>query len=290
MRSDVIRLENPSAARAWSDDQRRDGHRVVLVPTMGALHAGHEHLIELAASHGDRRVVSIFVNPLQFDRVDDLAAYPRPIDDDLEVCRRLGVDAVYAPSVEQMYSAEFQTRVEVGTLADHMEGEGRPGHFAGVTTVVIKLLNTLRPDVAVFGQKDFQQLVIVERIAADLDTGTEIVRVPTVREADGLALSSRNQRLTPEDRAAAACIPLALDAAEHVASTGEKSASAVITAARHQLDLEPGVRTEYVVLADSATLQPLDELDRPAVLCVAVWLGDVRLIDNTLLSPTTQPR
>lgn len=285
----VERFVNPRAMQAWSDRHRAAGRRVALVPTMGALHDGHVRLMEVASAHADRIVVSIFVNPLQFDRRDDLEAYPQPIDDDLERCARAGVHAVYLPEPATMYQPAFQTHVDVERLAIPMEGAGRPGHFRGVTTVVAKLFHAVRPQLAVFGQKDYQQLVIVERMTADLDFGIEIVRVPTVRDPDGLALSSRNRRLSPEQRQAARCVPAALAAASAKARHTAEAAQ-ILSAARAVLDAEPRARVEYLELADAATLAPLDLLDRDAVLATAVWFGEVRLIDNVLLVNDRPPR
>jgi pantoate--beta-alanine ligase len=273
----------PAEMQSWSDSARSAGWRIAFVPTMGALHAGHERLVEVAREHGDLVVASIFVNPLQFDRRDDFDRYPRPLDDDLERCRGLGVDAVYAPTPAAMYPDGFDTHVEPGALAEPMEGAMRPGHFRGVTTVVAKLFAAVRPHVALFGQKDFQQLAIIRRMAADLNTGIKIVSVPTVREADGLALSSRNVRLSPEDRLAARAVPHALDAAAAAYADGEREAARLVAAAQAVLAAEQRARAEYVEVADAATLQPLPVVDRPAVLAVAVWFADVRLIDNLLL-------
>ena len=193
--------------------KREPDRTIGLVPTMGALHDGHLSLVTIAKQRCDDVVVSIFVNALQFDRAADFDAYPRPIDDDVARCAEIGVDAVYAPTTAVMYPAGFETHVEPGALADVMEGAARPGHFRGVTTVVTKLFAAVRPDVGVFGEKDFQQLAIIRRMAADLDLGVEIVGAPIVREADGLAMSSRNVRLSAEQRRRAVCVPHALDAA-----------------------------------------------------------------------------
>lgn len=274
----------PSTMRAWSLGQRRAGHRVAVVPTMGALHDGHLHLVDVAGRHADRVIVTIFVNPLQFNRPDDLAAYPRTLDDDLAGCAAAGAHAVYLPTAAAMYPAGFETRVVPGSLAEPMEGAGRPGHFEGVTTVVTKLFNATAPDVAIFGQKDAQQLAIVRRMALDLDTGIEIVGVPTVRESDGLACSSRNRRLTPADRAAAVAVPRALAAAAAAIAAGERRTAAVQAAAEAVLTAETRARIEYVTVSDPATLRPVERIDAEALLCVAVWFGDVRLIDNALLA------
>jgi pantoate--beta-alanine ligase len=275
----------PAEMRAWADARRRDGRTIGLVPTMGALHDGHMALVDDAASRCDDVVVSIFVNPLQFNVSADFDSYPRPIDDDVRACLDGGVGAVYAPTASAMYPPGFQTQVVPGALAELMEGPMRPGHFEGVVTVVTKLFNAVRPDVAVFGQKDYQQLSIITRMAADLDTGIEIVGHPVVREPDGLAMSSRNVRLTPEQRAAAVCVPRSLDAA--VVRARETSSSAeIVRAALEIVVIEPLAVHEYTTVFDAHTLQAVDDLgsvgrspDRVRI-ATAVWFGDVRLIDN----------
>ena len=276
-------LTSPGYVRAWSDGVRCGGERVALVATMGALHVGHDSLVSLAHEHADRVVVSIFVNPLQFDRDADFDAYPRPIDDDVARCERLGVDAVYAPTASAMYPAGFETTVTPGAISESMEGAARPGHFAGVSTVVTKLVAAIRPDVAVFGEKDFQQLAVIRRMAIDLDLGVEIIAAPTVREPDGLALSSRNRRLSDEQRAAAVCVPRALDAAVAAAHAGERSSGPVTAAAMAVLEGTPLARPEYVTVFDPETCQPLDAVASGARIAAAVWFGDVRLIDNRAL-------
>ena len=279
------RFDRPADVRAWSDAARARGEVVGLVPTMGALHDGHVSLIDLAGQRCDQVAVSIFVNPLQFNRPDDFDSYPRTIDDDLATCDALGVTAVYAPTPATMYPRGFQTHVEPGPLAETMEGAARPGHFRGVTTVVTKLFAAVRPDVAVFGEKDFQQLAIIRRMAEDLDLGIEIVAAATVREADGLAMSSRNTRLSPPDRVAAPCVPAALGALADAAGR-ERNVERLLAAAREVISAEPRARLDYVSVFDPATLEPLETLetlDGPARAAIAVWLGDVRLIDNRAL-------
>ena len=272
-------IATPEAMRAWSADAHAAGRTIGLVPTMGALHDGHLSLVTIARQRCDDVVVSIFVNPLQFDRAADFDAYPRPIDDDVARCADVGVDAVYAPTGSTMYPSGFDTHVEPGSLAQVMEGAARPGHFRGVTTVVTKLFGAVRPDVGVFGEKDFQQLAIIRRMTADLDLGVEIVAAPIVREPDGLAMSSRNVRLAPADRAAAACLPRALDAAVDAAVPGA-DIEAVLSAARAVVAKEPRAQLDYVAVFDPTTLEPLDDLDRPARVAIAVWFDDIRLIDN----------
>lgn len=276
---------SPAALSAWSDAHRVAGRRVGLVPTMGALHEGHLALCAEARRRADVVVVSIFVNPLQFNRPDDFAAYPRPIDDDLALCRSHGVDAVYAPTAADMYPAGFQTHVQPGALADVLEGAQRPGHFRGVTTVVAKLFGAARPHLAVFGEKDFQQLTIVRRMVADLDMGLEVVGLPTVREGDGLAMSSRNRRLTAPQRTAAVCVPRSLDAVQRAIAGGETDAARLTAVGRTVVDAEPLARFEHLELVDPDALTPVTQVIGASQAVIAVWFGDVRLIDNRRLAP-----
>jgi pantoate--beta-alanine ligase len=276
-------LDTPQAMQAWADRERAVGCRIALVPTMGALHAGHVALAREARRRADRVVVSVFVNPTQFDRRDDFDRYPRPIEDDAAVCRDLGVDAIYAPTPAAMYPEGFFTGVEVARLTEPLCGAGRPGHFRGVTTVVTKLFHAVRPHVAVFGEKDFQQLAVVRRMTADLDFGIEIVGVPTVREPDGLALSSRNRLLDPAGRRAARCVPAALAAAAGAVTAGERDAGRILAAARAVVDAEPMARLEYAECRDPDTLAEVAVVDQPTVLAICVWIGAVRLIDNRML-------
>lgn len=252
-----------------------DGDAIGLVPTMGALHAGHRSLIDRAMDENERVVVSIFVNPMQFGPNEDLARYPRPVEHDLELLRGIGVDAVYMPSVEAMYPEGFDTRVVVGSVAQPLEGAARPGHFEGVATVVTKLLNTVGPDRAYFGQKDAQQVAVVRRLAADLDTGVEIVVCPTVREADGLAVSSRNVYLSPAEREAATCLSRALRAGAESYHAGVHDLGALQSLIAGIIEREPLARAEYVELVDPGNFSS------PGTLAVmAVRVGRTRLIDN----------
>ena len=278
-------LTTPQAMQAWTDGERRAGKRVALVPTMGALHDGHLTLVREARRHADRVVVSIFVNPMQFNRRDDFERYPRPIDDDLARCAEAGVDAVYAPNAAAMYPEGFNSAVEVAKLTEPLCGASRPGHFRGVTTVVTKLFHAVRPDAAVFGEKDFQQLAVIRRMTADLDFGIEIVGVPTVREADGLAMSSRNRLLSPAERLAARCVPAALDAASALVAHGETNARAVLAAATAVIAAEPQARVDYCDARDPETLVEVEAVTGPTLLALAVWVGSVRLIDNRVLVP-----
>jgi pantoate--beta-alanine ligase len=231
-----------------------------LVPTMGALHDGHVALIQEAQRRCDLAVVSIFVNPLQFNASNDFERYPRQFDDDIAMCERVDVRAVYTPTAEVMYPKGWQTRVVPGALADVMEGEMRPGHFEGVTTVVAKLFGAVRPHVAIFGQKDFQQVAIVTRMNRDLDLGVEIVGHPTIREPDGLAMSSRNLRLTSDQRLAAVCVPRALAAAVECATRDGATTQEVCDAARRVVEHEPLARHEYTTVFDTDTLRETDDL------------------------------
>ena len=252
--------------------------RRVLVPTMGALHIGHIRLIEQAREAAGPEgvvIVSIFVNPIQFDRPDDLAAYPRPMDQDLAKCDAAGVDLVFAPDVESMYFPDRSVTVTETLLSRGLCGATRPGHFDGVCTVVLKLFQLSACDAAVFGEKDFQQLAVIRRMVRDLDVPVEILECPTVRDPDGLALSSRNKRLTDEQRGDAPRVYRALTAAAKLGN-----AEKVLTVARGEIEASPLARLDYLSLVDAETLQTASDLRRPAVLAAAVYYGDVRLIDH----------
>jgi pantoate--beta-alanine ligase len=262
---------------------RMDGRTIGLVPTMGAFHKGHISLMERARAETDVVVVSLFVNPTQFGPNEDLAGYPRDDARDAAIAEQAGVDVLFAPPVEEVYPPGFQTTVTVGPLAEPLEGAQRPGHFDGVATVVTKLLNMVGPHVAYFGQKDAQQALIVRRVVRDLDIPTRIEVCPTVREADGLALSSRNAYLAPADRERAVALRRALDAAERAVAAGERDAGAVATTAHSAM--EPfGVEPEYLALVSSDTLQPVDRIDGEILVALAARVGPARLIDNTLIT------
>ena len=255
---------------------------VVLVPTMGALHEGHASLISLArerAGTGGTVVVSIFVNPIQFDRAGDLAAYPRPLAADLGVCERRGAQGVFIPDNGEMYSPDRSVTVMESSLSAHLCGAARPGHFDGVCTVVLKLFLLTGCDAAVFGEKDFQQLAVIRRMARDLDLRTEIVPHPTIRESDGLAMSSRNTRLTPEHRADAPRIRQAL-----LAAARESDAASILRVAGEIIGASPFAKIDYLSLVDAETLAPTENLSKPAILACAVFYGEVRLIDNIAVS------
>jgi len=254
---------------------------VACVPTMGALHAGHGALIERARAGSDVVVVTIFVNPIQFDRREDYEQYAKHLDEDRAFCDARSVDIVFAPSAEEMYPGPIATFVEVEELARHLCGAFRPGHFRGVATVVAKLFNIIQPDTAYFGEKDAQQLAIIQQMVRDLNFAVEIVPVPTVREADGLALSSRNRRLTPEQRRIAPILYRALTEGQRSIESGERQAAKVKAAVLNILESEPALRTEYAEIVDPR-MQPVDSISADVRLVAAVWVGSTRLIDNLL--------
>lgn len=261
---------------------KRAGYSVGLVPTMGALHAGHGRLIETARRESEFVVASIFVNPTQFDRDEDYSHYPRTLARDLEFCAAHGVDAVFAPPVEEMYPRLQCTFVEVQGVSEHLCGRFRPGHFRGVATVVLKLLSIVQPDRAYFGEKDAQQLAVIRRMAADLNVPTAIVGVPTVREADGLALSSRNGRLSADERLVAPVLRRALQAAEALIAAGATNADEIRRATLRVFEQHPEVRVEYLEIVDPDEMQPVEQISGPVRVAGAVWIGKTRLIDNVL--------
>ncbi len=284
-----IRVDAPEELRRQCDRIRAAGLSLGLVPTMGALHAGHRQLIQRSRTECDRTVVSIFVNPTQFGPGEDFDRYPRTLDADLAVCAELGVDLAHVPSDAAMYPEGFATRVSLrGALAETLEGAARPGHFDGVATVVTKLLVTTRPDRAYFGHKDAQQCAVVRRLAADLDTGTEIVVCPTVRDADGLALSSRNARLDPAERRQALAIPSALAAADAAFRAGERDPEAIRRLALRRLAESPGLAVEYVAVVEPETFAPVADMNVRCEILIAARIDGTRLID--VLTPGTDER
>lgn len=253
---------------------------------MGYLHGGHLALVDRARELADHVVMSIFVNPIQFDSEADLAAYPRDLARDLALAEERGVDLVFAPSVGEMYPEPPKTKVTMTDVVEGLEGEARPGHLEGVLTVVTKLFHVVQPDVAVFGQKDAQQSAAVRRLVADLDFPIAIDVVPTVREADGLAASSRNARLSAEERHRALALPRALEAARTLHAEGERRAGALAARTRQVLEAAEGVEPEYAAVVDRDTFEPVDRVEGPCVLAVAARVGPVRLIDNIVLEAT----
>ncbi len=264
---------------------REEGKRIGFVPTMGFLHEGHGALIHQSAARCDATIVSIFVNPTQFGPGEDLASYPRDLEKDQSLCLEAGAGVLFLPEVSEIYPTGFQTHVEPGRLADPLCGRYRPGHFRGVVTVVAKLFNMVQPDLAFFGQKDFQQTVVIRRMARDLNMPVDIVIVPTIREADGLALSSRNTYLDEGARHRALCISQGLLAAKAAFDAGERSGGRLLTIARGLL---AGVDSiQYLELVDTQNLEAIQgPVDRAAALCVAAYVGSTRLIDNVVLAPS----
>jgi pantoate--beta-alanine ligase len=273
----VTTIEDLDDAR---DRIRVGGMSVAVVMTMGALHEGHAALVEAAREQADAVIVTIFVNPLQFAPTEDLDRYPRTLTADVDLCARAGVDVVFAPAASVMYPEPLRVRVSAGDMGDRLCGRSRPGHFDGVLTVVAKLLHLTSPDVAVFGEKDAQQLALIRRMVRDLEFPVEVVGVPTVREPDGLALSSRNAYLSPAERESALAISRALHAAAEAAPRGPQ---AVLAAARSVLDAEPRLRLDYLELVDPGTLDPVTSTGGDSLLAVAAFAGTTRLIDNVVL-------
>jgi pantoate--beta-alanine ligase len=281
-------FRTPQTMRARAEDLRRDGRRIAVVPTMGALHEGHLDLVRVARGKADVVILTIFVNPTQFGPNEDLAKYPRDEAGDLAKARAAGIDLAFCPEASSMYPAGAQTFVEVRELQKPMCGASRPGHFAGVATVVTKLFNATLPHLAVFGEKDYQQLAIIRRMTRDLDFAIEIVGMPIVREPDGLAMSSRNAYLSAADRKAALSLSAGLAAAETAFKAGERDAAKLLAAARAPIEAESLARIDYVELRDAEELTAIDRVERRAVLAMAVFVGSeakkTRLIDNRVIA------
>lgn len=274
--------------RETSEEWEGKGPAPVLVPTMGFLHEGHRALLRKGRElcpDGRPLVLSIFVNPTQFGPTEDLDTYPRDLERDLDIARAEGVDIVFNPTAEQMYPGGFQTTVAVPELSAPLCGASRPGHFSAVATVVLKLFNIVGPARAVFGRKDYQQLLVIRRMAEDLNLSVEITGVETVREKDGLAMSSRNAYLSPEERKSALCVPRSLDVAEQTLLSGEAQSAVIVEKMKKIIENEPMAVIEYAEIRDALTLAPLTRVDRAAVAAVAVRLGRTRLIDNRVLRP-----
>jgi pantoate--beta-alanine ligase len=272
-------------ARAASRSLREHGKRLGLVPTMGALHEGHLPLVRAAKAQCDAVVVSIFVNPTQFGPTEDLARYPRRFEHDCELLRKEGVEILFVPSTEEMYPKGEVTWVTVEGLSEKLDGRSRPGHFRGVTTVVAKLFHIIEPDAAFFGQKDAAQVAVIRRMVRDLNFPVEIVVCPIVREPDGLAMSSRNAYLNPEERQRALVLQRSLQRLEKELRAGERNAARLIAAAREVFAQEPQVRLDYFEIVDPDTLDPLERIARKTLVAVAAYIGSTRLIDNIVLEP-----
>lgn len=277
---EIIRTVADMKARAaaW----KAEGLSIGLVPTMGSLHEGHESLMDAAREASDRVVVSVFVNPIQFGPGEDYEAYPRDLERDARICERHGVDVVFQPEVDDMYAPAHNTFVVMETLTDSLCGASRPGHFRGVCTVVTKLLNIVQPHRAFFGQKDAQQLAIIKRMVADLNMNVTVVGCPIVREADGLAKSSRNAYLSAEERQAALVLSRAIFAGKAAVEAGERDAAALKALMGGIIEAEPLARIDYVEVVDGVTMQPTDAIGAMALVAMAVYIGSTRLIDNFL--------
>lgn len=276
-------ITSPREMSEWADQARRRGERIAFVPTMGYLHAGHVALLEDARRRGDRLALSIFVNPIQFGPKEDLARYPRDLPGDLAKAAGAGTDVAFVPEAADMYTRQFQTLVQVRDLEKGLCGERRPGHFVGVATVVCKLFNIVKPHVAVFGQKDFQQLQVVRRVVDDLSMDVEVIGLATVREPDGLAMSSRNAYLSPGERARAVALSRGLFAARARYAAGERDTGALVAAAT--AEIAPAFdRIDYVEVRAAETLAAVDRLQGPGVILAAAFMGTTRLIDNVELS------
>ncbi|HEU5305113.1 MAG TPA: pantoate--beta-alanine ligase [Gemmatimonadales bacterium] len=280
----MIELATISDLKSWRKAQRAGGRRIGFVPTMGFLHEGHLALVDEARRRADVVIMSIFVNPLQFGAGEDLARYPRDLPRDRALAAGRGVDALFVPSVATMYPPGAEVGITPGPSAERWEGAARPGHFAGVLTVVAKLFNLVEPDLACFGRKDIQQLTIVRQMVRDLNWPVEIVPVPTVRETDGLALSSRNSYLGPDDRSRAAVLSRALQAAHEAWRTGERRAPEIDARMRRILDTQPEVAVEYISIVEPDTLTPVATVDPQTVVALAARVGGTRLIDNIEIS------
>jgi pantoate--beta-alanine ligase len=279
----MLELSSIPDLKSWSRAQRAAGRRIGFVPTMGYLHEGHLALVDEARRRAEAVILSIFVNPLQFGPGEDLARYPRDLPRDRALASARGVDALFVPTLAAMYPPGSEVRLSPGPIAERWEGAARPGHFTGVLTVVAKLFHLVEPDLACFGQKDVQQLTLVRRMVRDLDWPVEIVAVPTVRESDGLALSSRNAYLGAEDRRRAVGLSRALQAAHQAWHGGETRAVALEAKMRQELGTEPTVSVEYISIADPETLASVDAVDERTVVAIAARIGGTRLIDNIKL-------
>lgn len=277
----MITLSTPTEARRFTLDLQRDGKRVGVVPTMGALHEGHMSLVEMSQQQCDATIATIFVNPAQFAPTEDLARYPRTLDQDRELLQQANVAAVFVPSNDVMYPPGFSTYVQPPEIARSLEGASRPDHFRGVTTVVMKLFQSIPADCAFFGKKDYQQWKVIDAMARDLDVGIEVIAGEIIREADGLALSSRNRYLSPSERRSALNLSCALDRVEDLVGKGQHDAAILQDEMRRTLVNEPSVEhIDYAILVSAETLVPITQIDRPAVALIAARVGKTRLIDN----------
>lgn len=276
-------IADPEQMQCTSRELRRSGKRLGFVPTMGALHAGHLSLVTMARTQNDVVVASIFVNPLQFGPNEDFAKYPRTLERDRELLEAGKVDILFAPTNDAMYPPGAKTIVEVNELSGKLDGRSRPGHFKGVTTVVAKLFGIVQPDRAYFGQKDAAQVAVIKRMVRDLNFDLEIIVGPTVREPDGLALSSRNVYLDPQQRKQALVMSRALNRIRYLCDRGEKSAAALIEKGKEVVAEEPGAKLDYLEIVNPGTLDPVEDVSKGALVAIAAWVGSTRLIDNLVL-------
>lgn len=273
-------INNIKEIRKQVKDWKNDGLSVALVPTMGYLHEGHESLIKKASEDNDKVIVSIFVNPMQFGINEDLSTYPRDINRDSDICKKNGASLIFNPSVEEMYTDGFSTFVDLNNLTSGLCGKSRPTHFRGVCTVVSKLFNIINPDKAYFGQKDAQQLSIIKQMVTDLNFDIEIVSCPIVREADGLAKSSRNTYLSKEERQASTIINKSLKKAKALIKSGERDSKNIINFIKNEINKEPLAKIDYVSIVDNKTIKSITTVEKGSLIAVAVFIGNTRLIDN----------
>ncbi len=267
----------------WSEEQRLAGKTIAFVPTMGFLHEGHLSLVRVAQQSGDVVVVSIFVNPMQFNQSSDFDTYPRDVTQDERLLEELETDVLFLPPASEVYPQDYQTGVEVEKVSQPLCGAFRPGHFRGVATVVAKLFNMVKPHSALFGEKDLQQCAVIKRMVQDLNFDIDIVVMPIIREADGLAMSSRNARLSPAEREASLCVSRALNTAQACVASQQRTAASILQAVQDALTQNAAVRVEYASLCHPDTLEEVEQVSGPTLLAIAVWIGDVRLIDNRVL-------
>ena len=274
--------------KSFSLEARRKGKTIAFVPTMGFLHEGHLSLMREGKRRSDLLVISIFVNPTQFGPSEEFERYPRDFPGDSKMAAEVGVDVLFAPETGEMYPPGHQTFIRVTGVTQGLCGRSRPSHFQGVTTVVAMLFNIVMPHVAIFGEKDFQQLVAIQQMVRDLHMEVEVLGMPTVREPDGLAMSSRNSYLRPEERKIALCVPRSLNRAEELLRTGERSSATILQEMKKTIEAEPSVRLDYIEICDPRTLQEIDQIDQDAVFALAAYVGKVRLIDNFVYRTTME--
>ncbi len=279
-------IKSISKMQKVSEKIRKDGKKIAFVPTMGFFHEGHLSLMKYGRDHADVLIVSVFVNPIQFDVGEDFEDYPRDLARDCKLAEKVGVDIVFTPEASEMYPRDFQTRVTVEPLSQYLCGAFRPGHFRGVTTVVVKLFHIVKPHVAIFGRKDFQQWIIIRKMAEDLNLDIEVIGLPTVREQDGLAMSSRNTYLTEEQRDSALSLYRSLTMAEDMVASGERDALKIVEKIKDFILSKSYTKIDYVKICDPDTLEDIRVLRAKALLALAVRVGKARLIDNTLLEVT----